>query len=73
MNSLKLGGNPKFIKIITNVDVNSGVILTNRDLENGEYKLIKKNKQTINKLTKIEIYENREFRKIAEQKKIDFD
>ena len=60
-------GRPKFVKIITNVDVKSGVILTNRDLVNSEYKLIKTNKQTINKLTKIEIYETREFIKIAEQ------
>ena len=37
MNSQKLGGYPKFVKIITNVDVNSGVILTNRDLINAEY------------------------------------
>lgn len=73
MKSQQLGGNPRFVKIITNVDINNGVILTNRDLDNGEYKLIKKNKQTINKLTKIEIYETREFRKIAEQTKIDFD
>ena len=73
MKSRKLGGNPKFIKIITNVDVNSGVMLTNRDLINGEYKLIKKIKKTINKLTKIELYETREFIKIAEQKQIDFD
>ena len=72
MKSQKLGGNPKFIKIINNVDVNSGVILTKRDLINGEYKLIKTIKKTINKLTKIEIYETREFEKIAEQKKIDF-
>lgn len=64
--------NPRFVKIITNVDINSGVILTNRDLMNGEYKLIKTNKQSINKLTKIEIYETREFRKIAEQKTINF-
>ena len=71
MKSQKLGY-PKFIKIITNVDVNSGVILTNSDLNNGEYKLIKTIKKTINKLTKIEIYETREFIKIAEQKTIDF-
>ena len=73
MKSQKLGGDPKFIKIITNVDVNNGVILTNSDLNNGEYKLIKTIKKTINKLTKIELYETREFRKIAEQTKIDFD
>ena len=72
MKSQKLDGNPKFIKIITNVDVNSGVILTKRDLENGEYKLIKKIKKSINKLTKIEIYETREFIKIAEQTTIEF-
>ena len=71
MKSQKLGY-PKFVKIITNVDVNSGAILTNRDLINGEYKLIKKIKKTVNKLTKIEIYETREFEKIAEQKEIDF-
>lgn len=73
MKSQKLGGYPKFVKIITNVDVSSGVILTNRDLINGEYKLIKTIKKTINKLTKIELYETREFIKIAEQKQIDFD
>ena len=72
MKSQKLDGNPKFIKIITNVDVNNGVILTNRDLINGEYKLIKTNKKSINKLTKIELYETREFIKIAEQKTIEF-
>ena len=71
MKSQKLG-NPKFVKIINNVDVNSGVILTNRDLVNGEYQLIKTNKKTINKLTKIELYETREFRKIAEQTTIEF-
>ena len=71
MKSQKLGC-PKFIKIITNVDVNSGVILTNRDLVNGEYKLIKTNKKSINKLTKIEIYETREFIKVAEQTEIKF-
>lgn len=72
MKSKKLDGNPKFIKIITNVDVNSGVILTNCELKNGEYKLIKTIKKTINKLTKVEIYETREFIKIAEQKEINF-
>lgn len=72
MKSQQLDGNPNFIKIITNVDVNSGVILTQRDLENGEYKLIKSIKKTINKLTKIELYETREFIKIAEQTTIDF-
>lgn len=71
MKSQKLG-NPKFVKIITNVDVNSGVILTNCDLKNGEYKLIKTNKKSINKLTKIELYETREFIKIAEQTTIEF-
>ena len=72
MKSQKLGGNPRFVKIITNVNINSGVILTNRDLMNREYKLIKTNKKSINKQTKIELYETREFIKIAEQTTIEF-
>ena len=60
----------KFYRFITYVDGNTGEIIENPKKTADDWRTIKIEKKTINKLTKIEIYETRIIEKFAKQTKL---
>lgn len=62
--------NVKFYRFITYVDGNTGEIIENPKKTADDWRTVKVEKKTINKLTKIEIYETRIIEKFTKQTKL---